>query len=139
MPKKNQITVPEIADAFPALTESQFRLLGFCAYNGVYPPNPWTLNCYESHFEIPAYRTPKDRDVLTENGLLTDGHVAPSEYFRITIPLIRHFPEWASAFEELGKYRSDRLVYLWKVAKSLAANDLRAARNLRYPKKEEYL
>ena len=137
MLKKNLITVPEIADAFPALTESQFRLLGFCAYNGVYPPNPWTLNFYDAHFDIPNYRTAKDRDVLTENGLLTEGHVAPSDYFRITIPLIRHFPEWVSVFEEIGKYRSDRLVYLWKVAKSLAANDLRAARNLRCPKKDD--
>lgn len=134
---KNQIAIPEIAAEFPVLTASQYRLLGFCAYNGTYPPNPWTVTLYDGQFNIPNHRTEKDCAALKEAGLLKDNHVLPADYFRITIPLIRHFPEWVSVFEEFGKYRSDKLVYLWKMAKCFAKNDMRAASSLRYPHSDD--
>ena len=130
---KNQISIPEIVSAFPGLTESQYRLLGFCAYHGSYLSNSWKVTQYDARFNIPKHRTEMDCAALKETGLLKDDHVLPADYFRITIPLIRHFPEWESVFEEFGRYRSDKLVYLWKMAKCFANNDMKAASSLRYP------
>ena len=111
--------------------------MGFCAYNGTYPPNPWTVTLYDGQFNIPKYRTEKDCAALKDAGLLKNGRVLPADYFRITIPLIRHFPDWVSVFEEFGRYRSDKQVYLWKMAKCLANQDMRAAGALRYPKSDD--
>lgn len=134
---KNQIEIPEIAAEFPGLTASQYRLLGFCAYNGTYPQKPWTATLYDGQFSISKQRTEKDYAALKDAGLLTDNHIRSADYFRITIPLIRHFPEWVSSFEELGKYRSDKMVYLWKMAKCFATNDIKEASSLRYPNNDD--
>lgn len=128
------ISVPEIVRAFPLLNEREFRLLGFCAFYGSYPPNPWTVTMYDAKFGLPKNRSDKDRKTLRERGFLGESSVSPADYFRIVVPLIRHFPDWVTAFEEVGKYRSDETAFLWKVAKCLAAGDTGAARNLPYPK-----
>ena len=49
---KNLISVPAIAAEFPNVTESEFRLLGLCAYYGCFPPNAWTLTKFDGSFNI---------------------------------------------------------------------------------------
>ena len=134
---KNLISVPAIAAEFPHVTESEFRLLGLCAYYGCFPPNAWTLTKYDGSFNIPKGRTENECLALKNMGLLKDNRVLPGDYFRITIPLIRHFPEWVSVFEEMGRYRTDMPVYLWKLSRCLAKNDMRSAAELRYQQKDE--
>ena len=64
------ISVPEIVRAFPLLNEREFRLLGFCAFYGSYPPNPWTVTMYDTKFGLPKNRSDKDRKTLREKGFL---------------------------------------------------------------------
>lgn len=132
---RNTIPVPEVAAAFPGLNLQQFRLLGFCAFYGSYPSSPWTITMYEGKFGLPKNRTAKERQDLEQAGYLHGNAVRPTDYFRIVIPLILHYPEWMPVFEEIGRYRSDENIYLWKVAKCLADGNLRNAARLRFPAK----
>ena len=136
---RNTIPVPEIATAFPDLNERKFRLLGFCAYHGSLRNKVWTLTQYEGKFNLPRNRTVADLRELEEAGYLDQCEVCPADYFRILVPLIRHFPEWVRDFEELGRYATDARVYLRKVAKSLADGNLRNAALLRFPAKSNSL
>ena len=131
----NRIPVPELAASFPGLTLSQLRLLGYCAYRGGFPPNPWTITLYDGHFKLAKGRTERDRNALTEAGLLKDGQVLPRDYFRIATAIIRHFPEWIPAYSECARYRSDTTAWLWEMARVLAPENLFAARELRFPSK----
>ena len=119
------------------MTEDQYRLLGFCAFNGSYPINSWTATLYDGKFGIPKHRTEKDGVALRNAGLLKDNEVLPADYFRITIPLIRHFPQWVSIFEDIVRYRFDKPVYLWDMAKRLAGNDIRSESSPKYPGSDE--
>ena len=136
MTKNERITVPEIASAFPDLTPGQVRLLGYCAYRGGFPLNPWTVTLYDGRFEIPKNRTETDRQVLEKKGLLVDGEIPPQDYFRTAVPIVKHFPEWARAYGEFSRFRSETFAYLWSVAECIAAGNLSQARKLRYPAKE---
>ena len=137
MSKKNApIPVPEVASAFPELTLDQFRLLGYCAFRGGYPPNPWTMTLYDGHFDLPKGRTEADKKVLEEKGLLVDGEILPRDYFRIAVPVARLFPEWARAYGEFSRFRSETFDYLWSVAECLAKGFLPRPGQFRYPAKE---
>ena len=130
------LPVPEGAAAFPDLTPGQFRLLGYCAFRGGYPPNPWTMTLYDGHFQIPKGRTEADRKVLEREGLLVDGEIPPRDYFRIAVPIVREHPEWARAYGDFSRFRSETFAYLWSVAECLAAGSLSRASKVRYPAKE---
>lgn len=134
---RNTLPVPEVAAAFPGLNLQQFRLLGFCAFYGSYPPSPWTVTMYEGKFGLPKNRTAKERQDLEQAGYLHGNAVRPADYFRIVIPLILHYPEWMPVFEEIGRYRSDEKIYLWKVAKCLADGNMTGAMRLPYPEKNQ--
>lgn len=137
MPSKNELLLPpEVAEAFPGLTPGQFRLLGYCAYRGGYPLNPWTVTLYDGHFEIPKNRTEADRKVLEQKGLLVGGETLPRNYFRIVVPIMKHFPEWARAYGEFSRFRSETSAYLWAVAECIVSGNLSQARKLRFPAKE---
>ena len=136
---RNTIPVPEVATAFPDLNERKFRLLGFCAYHGSLRNKVWTLTQYEGKFNLPRNRTVADLRELEEAGYLDQCEVCPADYFRILVPLIRHFPEWVRDFEEIGRYATDARVYLRKVAKCLADGNLRNAALLRFPAKSNSL
>ena len=137
MPSKNELLLPpEVAEAFPDLTLGQFRLLGYCAYRGGYPLNPWTVTLYDGHFDIPKNRTEADRKVLEQKGLLVGGEILPRDYFRIVVPVMKHFPEWARAYGEFSRFRSETSAYLWAVAECIAAGNLSQARKLRFPAKD---
>ena len=76
MPSKKELSLPlEVAEAFPGLTPGQFRLLGYCAYRGGFPLNPWTVTLYDGRFEIPKGRTEADRKALEQKGLLVGGEI----------------------------------------------------------------
>ena len=134
---RNTLPVPEVAAVFPDLNLQQFRLLGFCAFYGSYPPSSWTVTMYEGKFHLPKNRTAKERQDLEQAGYLHENVVRPADYFRIVIPLILHYPEWIPVFEEIGRYRSDERIYLWKVAKCLADGDMTGAMRLPYPEKNQ--
>ena len=134
--KSDAIPIPEAASAFPDLTPGQLRLLGYCAYRGSFPVNPWTVTLYDGRFEIPKNRTEADRKVLEEKGLLVDGEILPQDFFRIALLIVKHFPEWARAYGEFSRFRSETFAYLWSVAECIAAGDLSRARKLRFPAKE---
>ena len=134
---RNTLPVPEVAAVFPDLNLQQFRLLGFCAFYGSYPPSPWTVTMYEGKFHLPKNRTAKERQDLEQAGYLHENVVRPADYFRIVIPLILHYSEWIPVFEEIGRYRSDERIYLWKVAKCLADGDMTGAMRLPYPEKNQ--
>ena len=131
---KNTISVPEIAGAFPDLNEREFRLLGFCAFYGAYPSNPWTVTKYDGKYDLAKNRSDKDRKALIEKGYLSDGAaVSPADYFRIAVPFIRHYPDWVRDFEEIARYRPDEKIYLWAAAKGIAEGKPAALSGLRYP------
>lgn len=127
---------PGAASAFPDLTPNQLRLLGYCAYRGGYPPNPWTMTLYDGRFEVPRGRTEADRKVLEKKGLLVDGEILPRDFFRIAVPIVRSHPEWVRAYADFSRFRSETFSYLWSVAECLAAGSLSRARKLRLPAKE---
>lgn len=130
---RNPIPVPEIAEAFPDLNEREFRLLGFCAYYGSYPPNPWTATMYDGKFSLAKGRSEKDRKTLNEKGYLQESSVRPGDYFRIAVPLIRNYPDWGPVFESVTRYRSDEKAFLWEAAKCLAGGRPGDISRLRYP------
>ena len=137
MPSKKELSLPpEVAEAFPGLTPGQFRLLGYCAYRGGFPLNPWTVTLYDGRFEIPKGRTEADRKALEQKGLLVGGEILPRDYFRIVVPVVKHFPEWARAYGDFSRFRSETSAYLWAVAECIAAGNLSQARKLRFPAKE---
>lgn len=130
---RNSIPVPELAEAFPDLNEREFRLLGFCVYCGNFPVNLWTQTMYDGKFGLPRNRTGSDRKALHEKGYLHENTPDPANYFRVAVPLIRHYPQWAHDFEEISKYRTDERAYLWNLAKVLAVNNTASIAGLRYP------
>ena len=137
MTKKNDpIPVPEVASAFPDLTLGQFRLLGYCAYRGGYPPNPWTITLYDGCFGVPKGRTEEDRQELEKKGYLVNGEIPPKDHLRIAVAVVRHFPEWARAYGDFSRFRSETFSYLWSVAECIASGRLSQAKKLRFPAKE---
>ena len=134
--KNDPIPIPEVASAFPDLTLSQLRLLGYCAYRGGYPPNPWTITLYDGHFEIPKGWTEADRLELEKKGYLVDGEIPPKDHLRIAVAVTRHFPEWGRAYGDFSRFRSETFSYLWSVAECIAAGHLPQAKKLRFPAKE---
>ena len=47
------------------------------------------------------------------------GEILPRDYFRIVVPVVKHFPEWARAYGDFSRFRSETSAYLWAVAECI--------------------